>query len=356
MLETIRGWLAIPLIHAGVIVVIAVVVAIIIERTIHRAFTALAKKTKTDLDDKIIAILRRPIFVSAISLGMHYGSRALDKQLVGGPRRYVYGVIITLVVVFWTTAVMRSGSLVLTAMSRRSRPGSLLQESSLPLFDILFKIAAVGSAIYLGFLAWDMDLTAWLASAGILGVALGFGAKDTLANLFAGIFIIADAPYKLGDFVVLDESLRGRVTSIGIRSTRILTLDDIEVTVPNGVIGNGRIINETGGPDIRQRIRVPVSVAYGSDIDRVREVLLGCVDGVEDITASPKPQVQFVNFGASGLDFVLMVWINRPDVRDVVKDRLNVRIYKALAKADIEIPYNKLDVYVKETAASRDAA
>jgi small-conductance mechanosensitive channel len=117
-------------------------------------------------------------------------------------------------------------------------------------------------------------MTAWLASAGIVGIAVGFAAKDTLANLFSGVFIMADAPYKIGDYVVLDTGERGEITHIGIRSTRMRTRDDVEVTVPNSIMGNTKIINESGGPYEKYRIRVKVGVAYGSDIDQVEQLLM----------------------------------------------------------------------------------
>ena len=90
-------------------------------------------------------------------------------------------------------------------------------------------------------------------------MAVGFAAKDTLANLFGGIFILADAPYKVGDFVVLGSGERGEVTQVGLRSTRILTRDDVEVTVPNAMIANDTIVNESGGPWVKHRVRVRVS-------------------------------------------------------------------------------------------------
>lgn len=102
----------------------------------------------------------------------------------------------------------------------------------------LMIIVVTALAVYFVFLAWQIDVTAWMASAGILGLAVSFAAKDTLANLFSGVFIVADAPYKLGDFIVLDSGERGEVTHIGIRSTRLLTRDDVEVTVPNSIMGN----------------------------------------------------------------------------------------------------------------------
>jgi MscS family membrane protein len=224
----------------------------------------------------------------------------------------------------------------------------MIQPSSLPLFDIGFKVVVTVAAIYFVFLAWHMDLTAWAASAGIIGVAVGFAAKDSLSNLFAGIFILADAPYKVGDFIVLEGGQRGRVTAIGIRSTRILTLDHVEITVPNGIIASSRITNEAGGPNTAQRLAVKVSAAYGSDVDLVRDVLLSCAEGVEHVCSDPPPEVRFTDFGDSGLNFQLLAWVQEPALRDPVLSVLNTKVYKAFAKAGIEIPYPKRDVYVKQ--------
>jgi MscS family membrane protein len=117
-------------------------------------------------------------------------------------------------------------------------------------------------AVYIIFSAWNIDMTVWLASAGIIGIAVGFAAKDTLANLFSGVFILADAPYKIGGFVVLDTAKRGEVTHIGIRNTRLLTRDDVEITVPNSIMGNTKIINESGGPSNTDCCRGRLWVRY----------------------------------------------------------------------------------------------
>jgi MscS family membrane protein len=152
----------------------------------------------------------------------------------------------------------------------------------------------------------------------------------------------------VGDFVVLDNTIRGQVLEIGLRSTRLLTLDDIEVTVPNAVIANSQIVNQTGGPDEKMRVRVKVEAAYGSDIDQVEEVLLGCVAGVEHIVSDQTPRVRFRSFGASGLVFELLAWIEQPVFSGRVLHDLNSNVYKAFQRAGIEIPYSKQDVYVKE--------
>jgi small-conductance mechanosensitive channel len=156
----------------------------------------------------------------------------------------------------------------------------------------------------------------------------------------------------VGDFIVLDTGERGRVTQVGIRSTRLLTRDDIEITIPNNVIANTKIVNESGGPWERERLRIKLGVAYGSDVDRVRAVLLEVAGGVEHVAAEPEPRVRFRSFGESGLDFELLVWIDEPVLRGRTQDALNTAIYKRFQAERIEIPYPKRDVYVRELPAA----
>ncbi len=355
MSQKLQELLAIPVVRAAALMVASILAALVVNFIVQRVLLRLTKRTKTELDDKIVTALRRPIFLTAIFVGVYWATQALRAQLSDISRVVVHGAIATLAIVLWAAAVIRVGGMLLSAMSSRDVEGALVKPSSLPLFDILLKLLVVVVAVYFMFLSWRIDLTAWMASAGIIGIAVGFGAKDTLSNLFAGIFIIADAPYKVGDFIALDDGLRGRVTNIGMRSTRILTLDDVEITVPNGLIGNSRIVNEAGGPHPKQRLHVGVSAAYGSDIDDVSEVLLGVVEGISQVCSDPLPETRLVEFGASGLEFRLLVWVNDPAERERVRDLLHRRVYKAFAKAGIEIPYSKLDVYIKETQAKAAA-
>ena len=193
-------------------------------------------------------------------------------------------------------------------------------------------------------------MTAWLASAGIVGIAVGFAAKDTLANLFSGVFILADAPYKIGDYVVLDSGERGEVTHIGIRSTRILTRDDVEVTIPNSIMGNTKISNESGGPHKKFRIRVKVGVAYGSDTQKVKEILLKVADEHPEVVKNsgvPDPQVLFHSFGDSALDFELRCFIKDIDSRVTVISDLNFAIDAAFRENNIEIPFPQRDLHIK---------
>ena len=128
----------------------------------------------------------------------------------------------------------------------------------------------------------------------------------------------------------------------------MMTRDDIEITVPNSVMGNTMIINESGGPHEKYRIRVKVGVAYGSDIDLVRDVLMDIALNDEDVCEEPEPRVRLRQFGGSSLDFELLCWVEQPVLRGRVLDTLNCKIYKRFAEENIEIPYSKHDVYIKQ--------
>lgn len=339
-----------PEIRAGVIVVGSIVAAWVARFLVGSVLLTMARRTTGEADNRIVAALRRPVFLSVLFIGLFWAADTLDLPVRA--MAVTHAVLVTLAVLVWSAAAFRIGIVSLESLSRHERASAIIQPRTLPAFEILIRLVVIGAAIYFTFLAWSIDVTAWLASAGIIGIAIGFAAKDTLANFFAGMFILAEAPYKVGDWIVLDSELRGRVTRIGMRSTRILTGDDIEVTVPNSVIGASRIVNEAGGPSTRQRIRIKVSCSYGSDIDKVREVLAGCARDVEDICADPTPEVRLVELGDPGLLFELRVWLDDPALRDRLIDRLNCRVYQEFARSEIEIPYAKREVYIKLPSGS----
>jgi len=169
-----------------------------------------------------------------------------------------------------------------------------------------------------------------------------------LANLFSGFFILVDAPYKLGDYINLDSGERGKVTNIGMRSTRLLTRDDIEITLPNAVIANSKISNESGGPHLKMRVRIDVGVAYGCDVDQVCDVLETVAAEHEGVLSYPAPRVRMRAFGASSLDFQLMGWIDDPQDRGRINHELMMSIYKAFGAAGIEIPFPQSDLHIKQ--------
>ncbi len=335
-----------PIMLTLLIMVLAVIVASISTTIVVKVIGRLVKRTNVRWDDQLIAAFHKPLFWSVVFIGL-----VLAVEPLGLPptaENLLQSIIATTLVVIWTSFLLRFIRIVLRAMSRSAREHSMVRPQTQPLFENLGFIIILAIAIYLMFRAWDVDMTAWLASAGVVGIAVGFAAKDTLANLFSGVFILADAPYKIGDYIVLDSGDRGKVTHIGIRSTRLLTRGDVEITIPNSIMGNTRVINESGGPYEKYRIQVSVGVAYGSDIDQVKDVLMEIAIKEPQVCDDPEPRVRFRMFGASSLDIDLLCWTETPEVRGRVLDILNTTIYKRFNAEGIEIPYSKQDIYIKE--------
>lgn len=335
---------ATPWIRAVSLVLGSLLAGLIFDKVIARLLLALTARTKTDVDDKVVAVLHRPLFWSVSMAGFWSAM-----HLIGLPRPaafMAYGIMKTAAVVLWTQGFSKVGSILIEWLSQAQDRFPVVQPRTMPIFDIAVKVVVYGGGMYAMMLAWDIDVTGWLASAGILGLAIGFAAKDTLANLFAGVFILADAPYKLGDYVVLGSGERGKVTEIGMRSTRILTRDDIEIVMPNSSIASGKIINESGGPSVQRRLRIEVGVAYGSDIDQVRQVLLDIAQQDPEVLNEPYPRVRFRRFGDSALDLDLLCWVAEPEWKGRILDKLNTKVYKRFAEEDIQIPFPQRDVHL----------
>lgn len=124
----------------------------------------------------------------------------------------------------------------------------------------------------------------------------------------------------------------------------------MEITIPNSQLGNSKIVNETGGPHVMERVRVNIGVAYGSDVDQVRQVLLEVAEKSKYLSKALEPRVQFRTFGDSSLNFQLMGWIDEPVLRGRALDELNTEVYKGLGQAGIVIPFPQRDLWVRQGA------
>jgi MscS family membrane protein len=328
--------------QAGVAVLASYLIARIVDWLASGIFLALVKRTRTEVDDKILELLHAPVIrtVLVVGFGVAVWRLGLSDEVTAVSNR----ILSFAVLVVWTVFTFRLSSLLLRSATDHPARFRMLEERTFPLFDNVAKVTIGAAAVYFAFAIWDVDATGWVASAGIVGIAVGFAAKDTLSNLFAGVFIIVDAPYRVGDYIVLDSSERGQVIHIGIRSTRLLTRDNVEITIPNSVVGNAKVTNETGGKSTQKRIKVTVGVAYDTDVDKVRNLLLEIAEAEPMACREPQPQVRFMSFGDSALNFELRCWVDRPDLDGRALDALNTAICKSFAAQGIEIPYPKRDV------------
>ncbi|MDT8437661.1 MAG: mechanosensitive ion channel family protein [Wenzhouxiangellaceae bacterium] len=342
-----------PPVLALVIVLVGCALALAVHRVVGTACRSIAGRLPLDLGVRLLGIAR---YLAALLIV--YLALAVALQVLGLPGR-VADIAVKLLKSVLVLQLMRqglkAGHLALEVLGHVRDRFAVIEARTLPLFDLLLTVLTIAFATYALLMVWNIDPTAWLASAGVIGIAVGFAARETLANLFGGFSIIADAPYKVGDYIVLDTGERGEVTRVGIRSTRILTRDDVEVTMPNSIMANSKIVNESGGTQERFRIRLAIGVAYGSDIEQIVELLEALASDHPTVSREPTPRVRMRGFGDSSLDFELLCWVDRPVQRGLVTHELYMKIYREFERAGIVIPFPQRDVWMRSEPASETA-
>ena len=198
--------------------------------------------------------------------------------------------------------------------------------------------------IYLSLEAVGINLSSLAFLAGALGVGVGFGLQNIISNFISGLIILAEQPIAIGDRVEVGGTV-GRVTAINLRSTTILTGDNISIIVPNSNLITGTVINWSHG-DPRVRTRLPVGVAYGTDVEKLRTILLELAGRNPGILKEPAPDLLFVGYGDGVINFELAVWsmvtLDRP-----LRSDLYYEMHKALKENRIEIPLPQRELHLR---------
>ena len=198
--------------------------------------------------------------------------------------------------------------------------------------------------------AFSLDLTTLAVVFTALSVGIGFGLQFIAGDLASGFILLFERPARVGDFITItgpDGKLtEGRVQSINLRTTVVMTNDHIAAIVPNSKLVNENLINWSYG-ERRSRLSIPVGVAYDSDVELVTQTLLRAAEGVSHVLEEPKPSVQFLSFGDYSLNFRLLVWTNRPRRHPSIKSDINYRIHRLFKEAGIEIPFPQQDLNLR---------
>jgi len=309
-----------------------------------RVLKILAAKTKITFDDKLINFLHVPICWTVFWIGVLH---ALSIQSLLEPWETVLPQIAeSIILIIWLFAMIRIFNWMTEYyMSRAHERGKISKDLFMLLKNVIRIIVLVAGFLWLLGI-WQVDLTPFFASAGIAGIAVALAAKDTLANFFGGISIFMDRTYKVGEYIILDSGERGEVVEIGIRSTRIKTRDDVIVNIPNSIMANSKIINESA-PIPRFRIRVPVGVAYGSNLEKVEEILLAVTNANENIEKYPEPRVRLRTFADSSVNFQLLCWVKDPRDKGLQTHNLLKAAYNAFDEQGVAIPFPQRDIHIK---------
>ena len=305
-----------------------------------RLFREIAGRTATSYDNILVEELHLPVTLTIVVAGALVAAVTLPETVRAAEwYSYIGPALLSALVLLWVRTANRVGNRVLAQVGT----GGTEYASFAPVFSNLLTFALVVGGLFAALSIWAVDVTPLLASAGIVGIAVGFAAKDTVANFFGGLALYFDRTYELGDYVVLDSGEAGTVVKVGIRSTTIRTRDDVMVTVPNAVLNSATIRNESA-PKRDKRIRVSVGVAYGSDIDEVEEILTAVAAEEDLVLESPRPRVRFIRFGESALEYQIRCWVPSPTRETKARHHLNRAIYERFDEAGVEIPFPQRDV------------
>ncbi len=195
------------------------------------------------------------------------------------------------------------------------------------------------------FNSMGLRLDAVLAASAVLLVGIGFGLQNIAQNFISGLILLIEQPVSKGDFVRVGDAL-GLVDDIGLRATTVVTRDHVTIIVPNSALITGQVINHSR-PTHSLRVRLDIGVAYGSDPEHVKRVLLDVAEAEPEVQREPAPEVRLDGFGDSSLNFSLLVWIPQPKEDLRVASRLRFAVVKVFAKENIEIPFPQREVRMK---------
>ena len=219
-------------------------------------------------------------------------------------------------------------------------------------FGQLFSYAFVAVGVYFSLAAAGLDLTSLAVVVGALGIGLGFGLQNIVGNFFSGLVLLIERPVAIGDRIEVD-GIAGRVRRISARSTTVVTNDNITIIVPNTDLITHPVTNWSHG-DPKVRLRVPVGVAYGTDPERLRSLLVAMAAAHRAVLRDPHPVVFFDSFGDNAMLFELGVWTaDYAHSPRTLRSELNYAIEKTLRANGIEIPFPQRVVHLHPASPPR---
>jgi small-conductance mechanosensitive channel len=206
-----------------------------------------------------------------------------------------------------------------------------------------YLIITIG-VVYSFKLGFAIDLTSVAVLFGFLSVGIGFGLQYIASDIASGFILLFERPVRVGDRLKIGD-IEGRVEAISLRSTRLVTNDEVTVVIPNSDLTQDKIINWSYCR--RVRMRIPIGVAYGSDVEKVTQSLIEAARSVDKVLEDPPPKVHLKEFGDSSIDFELLAWIELPHNYPQIRSDVNYAIDRIFRRERIEIPFPQRDLHLR---------
>lgn len=340
------------LLEAFIILLASLAIAKLSEIFMEKYVARLASKTQTTLDDAFVSALKVPVFFAILIFG---GYAALLESGLFSVR--VERIFYALWVVLGASVLIKLGS---AALGWASKKASLTEKQTfkeiLSIVKHVWDFAVILLAVLMILENFNVKITPLLASLGIAGLAAALALQETVANFFAGLFIVADQPVRIGDYIRLGSGEDGYVEKIGWRSTRIRTLKGNMVIIPNSKLTQS-IITNYYSPQKAMAIVIPCSVAYGSDLSKVEKITAAVAKDVLQKTAGGvktfEPFIRYNSFGDSGIGFSVILQVEAFADQYLVTHEFIKALHERYQKAGIEIPYPKRHVYLEDLGKNK---
>ncbi len=315
----------------------------VITLVLDRGFQRLAARTKTGLDNAILDTVRLPLYWLGVVFALDVAIRRLT--FVEGNWIEPLFYVLYLLVGFAFAYRFIQNFFLWYGQEVSARTETELDEQLMPFFRrvALIILVIIGMITLLDH--FNVEVGAMITTLGIGSLAIALAAQSVLSDTFSGFFIMIDRPFRIGDRVeIQDLDTWGDVVDIGLRSTHIRTRDNRTVIIPNSVLGKSLVVNHSY-PDTQYRIQVNIGIAYGSDLERARQVMIEAVSNAEGVVQERPVEALFLEFGPSTLIFRVRWWIESyADTRRMF-DKVNTALYHALNQAGIQIPYPQFEVH-----------
>jgi small-conductance mechanosensitive channel len=332
------------LILLGVLVLGRWIINLILEKLLFR----ITKRTKNNLDNQILNAARLPLYLLALVLALDTALRRLSFLPVDWnswlkDSFFIFYFLVGFIFVW--RLVTHFFSWYEEEIAQKTE--ATLNKQLFPFFEriVLILLSAIGIITLMSY--FDINITAMVTTLGIGSLAVALAAQSALEDSISGFLIMMDRPFRIGDRIeLMDLDTWGDVVDIGIRSTRIRTRDNRMVVVPNSVIGKSLVVNYAY-PNDQYRLQIHIGVAYGTEIEKARQVMIEAVQKVDGVLQDRSVEALFLEFGDSALIFRVRWWLESyVDTRRMF-DRVNTALYNALNEENIQLPNPQLDVHLK---------
>lgn len=334
-------------IHSAIIFLAFFILSQIVVFISQKFILKLTKKTKTEIDDLIVEKTNKPISFILILMGIRLA--IIPHPINPFILNLIKNGISTLIAVIATYIAIAVFDIIINNWVQKfaSTTHSRMDEEIVILFQRFSRITISFIGIIFILDIWGVKVAPLLASLGIAGIAVAFALQNTLGNIFGGVSLIVDRSVTVDDYIKLDDGTEGFVLDIGLRSTKIKSRDGDLIILPNGKLADSKIYNYHKPMPIT-RLTIDFGVDYGSDIEKVKKIVLKELNGMKEVLERPAPDVVIHELGDFALKFKALFWVESIDRKGIFKDAAITSIYNALNKNKIGIPFPTRTVYMKK--------